>query len=288
MQCSNCGKGLRDGAEFCTTCGTKVVADVSCCPSCAEPAEGADHFCLKCGASLAGSASVEEAPTRVLKIGPSLQERFVTWGGNVWGRFVYWVVESWEAIKPALLSTVCIVGILVAMVVLYIVAGEALDLLTYLLGQSGAFLVFVSLFTTLAVLGITGELFKEWWNTFINGVLVLAVQMFAGFVFLMDDWAHQAALAGALILGACLVRRIFGSGRTQVEIQRSIRKAYAEGRETGAREEWEEIAAARAALAQQAAAEEDSVQVAIEADPGDADADDGAFVLPPPFLPYEG
>jgi class 3 adenylate cyclase/tetratricopeptide (TPR) repeat protein len=64
IPCSACGFGNRDGARFCTGCGSPLPTT---CPGCGNPADVGDRFCARCGQSLglepsAGRPDLVEPP----------------------------------------------------------------------------------------------------------------------------------------------------------------------------------------------------------------------------------
>ncbi len=72
MNCSKCNKELKDGAKFCTSCGTPV-ADVqqkptttpknNSCPKCSAPLKTGAKFCTSCGTPITQVANVENNDT---------------------------------------------------------------------------------------------------------------------------------------------------------------------------------------------------------------------------------
>ena len=247
--------------------------------------------CPVCGTSLSGEVPAKKVPAKVLRIRPSLRERFGGWCGKAWGRFVDWVVESWEAIKPVLSSTARIVGILVAMVAFFIAVIVVLGLLVPVVSQQDLFLAFVALFSTLVVLEFVGSLLEEWWLALIAGATLLLAQYTMAFI---DDWVSQAAFSATFVLGAYLTRRFFGGS----QLQAAYDEGYANGYSKGEQEGWDQAARDMAALKQKEAAET-AAETEDDAPPTTTEGED-EFVLSPfeeeaglgdefsPFPPYKG
>ena len=56
-KCPNCGADVQPGAQFCSTCGQKIVqappaGTAGTCPSCGAPLEEGAAFCSNCGARI--------------------------------------------------------------------------------------------------------------------------------------------------------------------------------------------------------------------------------------------
>ena len=49
MYCSNCGKEIQDGSQFCSSCGSKIVLPRSHCPNCGADIHENTEICLSCG-----------------------------------------------------------------------------------------------------------------------------------------------------------------------------------------------------------------------------------------------
>ncbi|MDO4531303.1 MAG: zinc-ribbon domain-containing protein [Bacillota bacterium] len=60
MKCTNCGKPLREGAGFCSSCGQAVVQAIFC-RKCGVELETDDKFCYACGAEVKAQPKKEAA-----------------------------------------------------------------------------------------------------------------------------------------------------------------------------------------------------------------------------------
>ena len=49
MYCPNCGKEIKEGSQFCSFCGSKIVLPRNHCPNCGAEIEGNMETCLTCG-----------------------------------------------------------------------------------------------------------------------------------------------------------------------------------------------------------------------------------------------
>ncbi len=58
MKCNNCGNELKQGARFCTKCGTKTET-AYCCAQCKTKLDPDDMFCPECGAKRDGEPAIE-------------------------------------------------------------------------------------------------------------------------------------------------------------------------------------------------------------------------------------
>jgi ribosomal protein L40E len=56
MYCRNCGKELLPTAEFCTSCGVRVLRGDKYCKVCGAETRPYAEVCVKCGAGLASAA----------------------------------------------------------------------------------------------------------------------------------------------------------------------------------------------------------------------------------------
>jgi len=274
-RCSECGEELREGVKFCPSCGARVVevAGPRYCPECgAVIVESGDRFCPECGTSLSeGTFAEKDVPARILRVGPSPWERFKRWWQSL-----LWRLTPSEETKAALRNIGRVIIILVAMAAFYIVVGVALALLSQAVTQKWAFLGFISVFSTLIALALLWELFDSWVEPIAVGVALFVAQAVGGF-FLADEWALQAALSAALVLGVYLARFFFLGDRIQVAFDRG----RAVGQDEGRKEEqarWEVYLEAQAA-------EEASIASAVVVEAAEEDGE--AFVLPP-FTDGEG
>jgi class 3 adenylate cyclase len=59
MRCSKCGSDNREGRNFCTNCGTPLLAS---CPKCGAAIQSGEKFCGDCGAPLQIAAAAPSAP----------------------------------------------------------------------------------------------------------------------------------------------------------------------------------------------------------------------------------
>lgn len=66
MICGGCGRGNRDGRQFCGGCGISLE---HACPACGFVNTGDDRFCGGCGAGVAGAAVVPVVPGGVAMLG---------------------------------------------------------------------------------------------------------------------------------------------------------------------------------------------------------------------------
>jgi len=64
MNCPSCGQLNRDGATFCTRCGSPLNAP-AVCPKCGTPAEADDQFCAACGEPLTATPTATSAAAPV-------------------------------------------------------------------------------------------------------------------------------------------------------------------------------------------------------------------------------
>lgn len=66
MNCTKCNNLLKDGAKFCTSCGTpvqqQVVAKGDSCPSCSAPLKDGAKFCTSCGTKIGQVAASQPQP----------------------------------------------------------------------------------------------------------------------------------------------------------------------------------------------------------------------------------
>ncbi|MFR1296195.1 MAG: zinc-ribbon domain-containing protein [Coprobacillus cateniformis] len=46
MYCPNCGKEIKEGSQFCSFCGSKIVLPRNHCPNCGAEIEGNMETCL--------------------------------------------------------------------------------------------------------------------------------------------------------------------------------------------------------------------------------------------------
>lgn len=53
MYCPHCGKEIKDGNQFCSFCGSKIVLPRSHCPNCGASIDENTQECLACGYHLA-------------------------------------------------------------------------------------------------------------------------------------------------------------------------------------------------------------------------------------------
>ena len=69
MNCTNCNSPLKEGAKFCTSCGTKVMGQIpiSHCENCNSPLKEGVKFCTNCGTKVSESTGIEK-PQEVIKI----------------------------------------------------------------------------------------------------------------------------------------------------------------------------------------------------------------------------
>lgn len=52
MYCPNCGKEIKEGSQFCSSCGSKIVLPRNHCPNCGAKIEIYDQICSQCGYQL--------------------------------------------------------------------------------------------------------------------------------------------------------------------------------------------------------------------------------------------
>ena len=244
MQCSKCGGDLHDGWAVCPICKTEVPQGPQGprpCPNreCGETVQANWTVCPVCRTSLSGGASVEELPAKAVGIGWS-----ELWGSVASRWHAFWKrLQPSKEMKKALRNAMRAIGILVVMVALFILTGGALALLSQEFAQPEAFLAFVSVLSTLVALGFTWELLDDWTWPLLIGAILLVGQMVVGMTLLADEWALQAALSAALVLGAYLARRLF--------LGNQLQEYYDRGKEAGRLSEiWrrnEELAAEVAA-----------------------------------------
>lgn len=97
MNCPQCNAPLREGAKFCTACGTKLEA-VPACPRCKAPLKPNAKFCTTCGEKLT-PASTENAgtPPAAKQPAPNASDANVVGSenaetANAGGR-IYWNVQ---------------------------------------------------------------------------------------------------------------------------------------------------------------------------------------------------
>ena len=62
MLCPKCNKKFREGAKFCTRCGTKIPK-MTVCPNCGKPMPSVFAFCQNCGASI-NAKLADEKPVK--------------------------------------------------------------------------------------------------------------------------------------------------------------------------------------------------------------------------------
>jgi class 3 adenylate cyclase len=79
IACSNCGAHVREGAKFCSECGTPVALS---CPSCSSPVTPDDKFCSECGHNLAGTTAPPVGPPQLAAAPPPAarpeERRYIT------------------------------------------------------------------------------------------------------------------------------------------------------------------------------------------------------------------
>jgi class 3 adenylate cyclase len=63
MICPRCAAENREGAKFCSECGSALA---SACPSCGAQLEGTEKFCSECGASVRGEVASTFAPAEAI------------------------------------------------------------------------------------------------------------------------------------------------------------------------------------------------------------------------------
>ena len=68
MNCSNCGKELEEGLNFCSECGSKVIPPESktkTCISCGFELKDSMKFCSKCGANINETSIMKPSDSRI-------------------------------------------------------------------------------------------------------------------------------------------------------------------------------------------------------------------------------
>lgn len=76
--CKDCGAALREGAKFCTQCGTAVVNDIFCA-ACGVKLEAGDKFCYSCGAAVSAAPMAKPAPVKYENEYPAWQSFAALW-----------------------------------------------------------------------------------------------------------------------------------------------------------------------------------------------------------------
>jgi len=74
MYCSNCGAQIREGAKFCSECGTTIARG---CPNCGAEFAATDKFCAECGHHLQVAPAAAPSPA-VAEPTPAEERRFVS------------------------------------------------------------------------------------------------------------------------------------------------------------------------------------------------------------------
>lgn len=97
MNCSKCNKELKDGAKFCTGCGTKVEsAPSNGCKSCGAPLKDGAKFCTSCGTKVEQSI-VETSQRAVAAVSQPEEGLSKSVGGlNVISRKLIWNIQPGE------------------------------------------------------------------------------------------------------------------------------------------------------------------------------------------------
>lgn len=90
LSCTRCGAGNRDGAKFCSECGSKLSTDVAC-PGCNAVKEAGQKFCDECGTSLADAMPPSGDRSGESPLPPRLGDRYepVRMLGEGGGKRVY-------------------------------------------------------------------------------------------------------------------------------------------------------------------------------------------------------
>ena len=75
MNCTNCGADLREGAKFCSECGTATAIS---CPNCDGPISSSDRFCTECGHNLGATGTPRPVSAAAETAQRPEERRFIT------------------------------------------------------------------------------------------------------------------------------------------------------------------------------------------------------------------
>lgn len=62
MNCNKCGKEVKEGTKFCTSCGNKIIYDKTICSNCGRELKDSAKFCSFCGKSIEDNPSTFDSP----------------------------------------------------------------------------------------------------------------------------------------------------------------------------------------------------------------------------------